>query len=74
MQMLLLLAILVLLEPAAASSAMDNSLPSAAMDLFYPDPEGMLSPWCQRCAIPFHTCIHATVRPIEYCATTLELT
>ncbi|KAH7071043.1 hypothetical protein FB567DRAFT_612666 [Paraphoma chrysanthemicola] len=60
MQMLLLLAVLVLLEPAAASSTMDNFMPAAAMDYFYPEAEGMLSPWCQFCAIPFHTCIHAT--------------
>ncbi|KAF2029750.1 hypothetical protein EK21DRAFT_112621 [Setomelanomma holmii] len=38
----------------------NNALPDVAMDLYYPDLDNMLSPLCQFCAIPFHTCIHAS--------------
>jgi hypothetical protein len=64
MYMLLLLAVALVffLEPAAAaSSAMDYAMLDSSMEPFYSEYESMLSPICQYCAIPFYQCIHAMV-------------
>jgi hypothetical protein len=64
MYILLLLVVLLvfLLEPAAAAtSIMDHALPVAPLETYLVDPECMLNPFCQYCALPFYQCIHAMV-------------
>jgi hypothetical protein len=77
MYTLLLLAVLLLflLEPAAAASPiMGYPLSAAPMEPFYSDAESVLNPICQYCAIPFHQCIHALVRPCTLCFRVTTLT
>ncbi|KAF2271460.1 uncharacterized protein EI97DRAFT_408137 [Westerdykella ornata] len=54
------LLITLLLEPAAAASpAMDATLPLAPMESTYPDPDGILAGICGLCSMPLDCCSHA---------------